>query len=178
MANFLSQLTSPPAQTLRILQPTSSTITYTVSSRPVPSTLPAKALLYIGILLRVLLGFATVIALRAKWMIKDAQSIDYLRAALGSTEKEAQLLKAISACPWVYLAPGVAGVLFLVFRRAYTGTIFLLLPIPRMSSKFCSIQLLRRYRGIFNPPPRSRCADEYYIVHVPPDAHHALHTYD
>jgi phosphatidylinositol glycan class H protein len=122
MANFLSQLTSPPAQTLRILQPTSSTITYTVSSRPVPSTLPAKALHYISILLRVLLGLATILALWAKWFVKDGQSIDYLRAALGSTEKEAQLLKAISAFPCIYLAPSAVGVLLLVFRRGYTGT--------------------------------------------------------
>jgi phosphatidylinositol glycan class H protein len=122
MAAFLDKLTSPPAQTLQILQPTSYTITYTVSTRPVPSTLPAKALWYIGILLRVLLGFTTLLALWAKWSITESQSIEYLRAVLGSTEKEAQLIKFIATCSWIYLAPCAAAVLFLVFRRGYTGT--------------------------------------------------------
>jgi hypothetical protein len=122
MATLLSHLTSPPAQSLRTLQPTSSTITYTVSSRPVPSTLPAKAIHYISILLRVLCGFAALVALWAKWFVKEVQSIEYLRAVVGGTEKEAQIIKFIASCPWICLAPGVAAVLFLVFRRGYTGT--------------------------------------------------------
>ncbi|OAL45586.1 hypothetical protein IQ07DRAFT_661668 [Pyrenochaeta sp. DS3sAY3a] len=41
MLALLQRLTSPPTQTLRILQPTPSTVQYTVSTRSIPQTIPA-----------------------------------------------------------------------------------------------------------------------------------------
>ncbi|KAJ5064944.1 GPI-GlcNAc transferase complex, PIG-H component-domain-containing protein [Bipolaris maydis] len=90
MSSFLHSLASPPAQTLHVLQPTPTTITYTVSTRSVSKTLPAHVGYYAGILV-----------------------------ALGS-EGEGQLVKLVETFQWRYLIPSALLTLFLVFRRNYT----------------------------------------------------------
>ena len=123
MLKIIDRFNSPPAQTLQVLQPTSSTITYTVSTRSVPKTLPALVAYYAGILTRVLLGIASVLLLWMKWRVTQAQSLDLSLGVLGH-ETERQLVKLAEACQWRYLVPSTLLILFLVFRRNYTGTSF------------------------------------------------------
>lgn len=122
MSNLLARLTSPPTQTLHVLQPTSSTITYTVSTRSVPRTLPAFIAYYVGILIRISLGIASALLLWVKWHVTNDLSTVLLQEALGS-EGEGQVVKMVEACQWRYLIPSTLVVLFLVFRRNYTGTL-------------------------------------------------------
>lgn len=120
MAALIQRLTSPPSQTLRTLQPTLSTIQYTVSTRPVPQTIPAILGHYISILVRVLVGLATVLLLWTKWRTTFEQPTSILLWTLG-TAREAKLLALAETCQWRYIAPSALAVLFLVFRRGYTG---------------------------------------------------------
>jgi len=128
MSSLVHRLSSPPSQTLHILQPTSSTITYTVSTRPVPKTLAARAGYYAGILVRVLLGLASVLALWVKWWVWNRQSLGYLVEILGS-EGEGHVVKMLEGWQWRYLIPGAWLVVFLVFRRTYTGMLLLSLAV-------------------------------------------------
>lgn len=121
MLILIDRLSSPSAQTLQVLQPTSSTITYTVSTRPIPKTLPALVGYYAGILLRVVLGTTSVLLLWLKWRVTQAQSPDLLLGALGH-DTEGELVKLAEACQWRYLVPSTCVILFLVFRRNYTGS--------------------------------------------------------
>ncbi|KAH6870487.1 GPI-GlcNAc transferase complex, PIG-H component-domain-containing protein [Alternaria rosae] len=119
MLTLIDRFNSPPAQTLQVLQPTSSTITYTVSTRSVPKTLPASVAYYAGILTRVLLGITSVLLLWIKWRVTQAQSLDLSLGVL-SHEAERQLVKLAEACQWRYLVPSTLLILFLVLRRNYT----------------------------------------------------------
>ncbi len=121
MATLIDRLNSPPAQVLHVLQPTSSTITYTVSTRSVPKTLPALAGYYAGILTRFLLGIASLLLLWLKWRVTQAQSSGLLLSALGHDAAE-RLVKLVEVCQGRYLIPSAFFILFLVFRRNYTGT--------------------------------------------------------
>jgi phosphatidylinositol glycan class H protein len=122
MSTFFHQLTSPPVQTLRTLQPTSSTITYTISTRPVRKTLPAEVGYYTAILFRILLGLSTVLLLWTKWRITYDLSTHNVQQIFGSAQT-AQLVQLASQCQWRYLAPFSMIILVLVFRRGYTGTL-------------------------------------------------------
>lgn len=117
---LIDHLNSPPIQTLQVIQPTSSTITYTVSTRPIPKTVAALVGYYGGICLRVILGVTSMLLLWLKWRVTHAQSLDLLLGALGH-DAEGQLVKLAEACQWRYLVPSACLILFLVFRRNYTG---------------------------------------------------------
>ncbi|EUC40491.1 hypothetical protein COCMIDRAFT_30591 [Bipolaris oryzae ATCC 44560] len=119
MSSFLHSLTSPPAQTLHVLQPTPATLTYTVSTRSVSKTLPAHVGYYVGILVRIFFGLTSGLLLWMKWQITNKQPMLLLQFALGS-EGEGQLVKLVETFQWRYLIPSALLTLFLVFRRNYT----------------------------------------------------------
>ncbi|KAF1838372.1 hypothetical protein BDW02DRAFT_564973 [Decorospora gaudefroyi] len=118
-AVLLHRLTSPPTQTLQILQPTSSTVTYTVSTRRVPKTLPARIGYHVYMVVRVLIGLAAVVLLWAKWRVSNQLPTEFLQRVLGSAQ-EAHLVAVMETWQWRYLAPSACLVVFLVFRRGYT----------------------------------------------------------
>ncbi|RMZ73765.1 GPI- c transferase complex [Pyrenophora seminiperda CCB06] len=128
MSSLIHNLNSPASQTLHILEPTPSTITYTVSTRRVPKTLAARVGYHVGILARVALGLASVLLLWAKWLVwskqqqPQQQSLGYLFQILGSSSEEGQgqMVRLLESWQWRYLVPGAWLVVFLVFRRTYT----------------------------------------------------------
>jgi phosphatidylinositol glycan class H protein len=123
MLTLIDRLNSPAAQTFHVLQPTSSTITYTVSTRPVPKTLPALVGYYAGILLRVSLGVISILSLWLKFCVTNEARYDpALRLWKMGHGVEAHLVRLAEACQWRYLIPTACIMLFLVFRRNYTGT--------------------------------------------------------
>jgi phosphatidylinositol glycan class H protein len=120
MRDLLERLASPPAQTLHVLQPTPYTATYTVSTRSLPRTISSKAASYVGVLLRLLIGLWTAIAL---WFVSryEAERSDlFLNSILGHV-KTKQLLALVDRSQWLYTAPCAFVILLLVFRRNYTG---------------------------------------------------------
>ncbi|KAF9697511.1 hypothetical protein EKO04_004103 [Ascochyta lentis] len=116
---LLARLTAPPSQTLLTLAPTPSTVSFTVSTRPVPATVAAKLRNYVILLLRLVIGTLVLATLWTKWRITHGQSTDILLWTLGGPQTAA-LLKAIGALGWNYIAPGAVAVLFVVLRRGYT----------------------------------------------------------
>lgn len=122
MRAFLEDITAPPAQTLRTLQPTPSTVSYTVSTRPAQKKVIASLAHYAGLLFRVAVGLATVLFLWVKWSVTFEKSTSTLGWVLGD-RYVAQLLQLGAVCQWRYLGPAAAFILFLVFRRNYTGTV-------------------------------------------------------
>lgn len=124
MLSLIDRLNSPPAQTFQVLQPTSSTITYTVSTRSVPKTLPALVGYYAGILLRILLGIASVLSLWLKFRVTyEAQYDPALTLPKMGYGVEAHFVRLAEACQWRYLVPSACLMLFLVLRRNYTGSL-------------------------------------------------------
>ncbi|KZM18904.1 uncharacterized protein EKO05_0010379 [Ascochyta rabiei] len=115
----LARLTAPPAQTLRTLQPTPSTVSFTVSTRPTPATVAAKLRYYAGLLIRIVAGALALTTLWAKWRITHGRSTDILLWTLGGPQTAA-LLEAIGGLGWQFVAPGAMVVLFVVLRRGYT----------------------------------------------------------
>lgn len=121
---LLARLTAPPNQTLHTLAPTSSTVSFTVSTRPEPATLAAKLGHFVGLLARLLIGLCTLALLWVKWSLGygSSRSTEALLWVLGGPQT-ARLLKAVGGFAWVYAVPAAAAVLFVVLRRGYTGTL-------------------------------------------------------
>jgi len=109
-------------QALRTLQPTASTVSYTVSTRPLPRTVPARALYHAGILLRVGVALATGLLFWAKWRIASEKLSPY-EAWVLALLKSWQLDRFVEAGQWRHLVPAAFVVLFLVLKRNYTGTL-------------------------------------------------------
>jgi hypothetical protein len=169
MHAFLQQLTASPAHTFRTLQPTSSTVSYTLSTRPLPKTLLAHLSHYVGILLRIIVGLATVLFLYTKWCITFEKSTTYVLWAIGS-ERTGQLLGLAEAYQWRFLAPIAVVLLFLVFRRNYTGLCQSAKPIQSLFG-------LHIDRRISHDPPWSRHPNLHHVLYIPANLHHALYTH-
>jgi hypothetical protein len=128
MRAFLQDLTAPPAQTLRTLHPTPSTVSYTVSTRPIRNTIIASLAHHAGLVLRIVVGLATVLFVWVKWSVTFEKSTSILAWVFGNRHT-AQRLQLGEVCQWRYLAPAAAFILFLVFRRNYTGIVSCLLSL-------------------------------------------------
>ncbi|ORY08347.1 GPI-GlcNAc transferase complex, PIG-H component-domain-containing protein [Clohesyomyces aquaticus] len=119
MSSVLQRITSPPSQALTTLQPTPSTISFTVSTRPVPKTLPALFFYYLSILTRLLAGTIAIVGVWTKWRLESGKPTDILAICLGGVA-EAWLIKLAHSLPWRYLVPSAAVVILAVVRRGYT----------------------------------------------------------
>ena len=165
---LLARLTAPPTQTLRILSPTPSTVSFTVSTRPVPATLAAKLRYYVGLLTRLLLGLAALSALWVKWRVSHGLTTDILLYALGGPQTVA-LLKGVGGMKWSYIGGGAFVVLFAVLRRGYTGMYLLL------TMRSCILTLCRR---VSDGAARPWCADEFFCGYIPTGAAKSVHPYE
>ncbi|KAF1931225.1 uncharacterized protein M421DRAFT_2741 [Didymella exigua CBS 183.55] len=124
---LLARLTAPPTQTLHILAPTPSTVSFTASTRPRPTTLAAKLRHHVWLLTRILVGALTLALLWIKCRLGHTCSPpEALLRVLGDPQT-ARLLSAVGAVGWPYFAPAAAVVGFLVLRRAYTEESLMLL---------------------------------------------------
>lgn len=117
---LLARLTAPPHQTLLTHAPTPSTVTYSVSTRPVPSTVAAKLLHYASILTRLLVGVLVLLTLWTRYRLTHGQSTNMLLYTLGGP-RTATLLKALGSVGWGYTIATSLVLLFLVLWRGYTG---------------------------------------------------------
>jgi hypothetical protein len=129
IAAALQRLSSPPAQTLRTLQPTQATVSYTVSTRPEAKTVHAKLSFYTGIALRILVGTAVALLAWAKWSASREVPAVALSSTLGDARAE-ELLQLVSRVPWRYLVPVSVCTVYLALRRGYTGTLLGASPPP------------------------------------------------
>jgi phosphatidylinositol glycan class H protein len=117
----LQRLSAPPTQILQTLQPTPFTVSYTVSTRPVPKTVFAQVTSYASLLTRIIVGLSTTLLI---WTVSNFQTEAteyFLLSTLGRLRTD-QLLVLAGTCEWKYVVPGALVILFLVFRRSYAGT--------------------------------------------------------
>ncbi|KAH7412306.1 GPI-GlcNAc transferase complex, PIG-H component-domain-containing protein [Phaeosphaeria sp. MPI-PUGE-AT-0046c] len=119
MRDLLQRLSAPPKQTLRILQPTPYTVSYTVSTRPVPRTVLARVTSFIGFLLRVTAGLSTTLLLWLSSGIRHEQTEHVLLHVLSQHHLD-QLYAIVTKCQWMYLGPCALVIFIIVFRRNYT----------------------------------------------------------
>jgi phosphatidylinositol glycan class H protein len=121
MRGFLQRLSAPPAQILQTLQPTPFTVSYAVSTRPVPKTVFAQVTSYVSLLTRIIVGLSTTLLIWTVSGFQTAATEYYLLSTLGRLRTD-QLLVLAGTCEWKYVVPGALVILLLVFRRNYTGT--------------------------------------------------------
>lgn len=126
---IFARITSPTTQSLTTYRPTPSTISFTVSTRPVPRTLPAHLFFYFSILVRITLGGAALALLWAKWRIifpierghvSKGTRAELATWALDTVAGQAAT-RVSTGLQWRWLIPGALGVLWGVCRRGYTG---------------------------------------------------------
>ena len=97
---------------LSTLRPSSTTVSYTVSTSLPPRSLASHATQWLFIALRLIIGFICVFALAVKYLEPISHPFQFVTPILIDV-------------PWTYIAPAVSGVLILVFRRFYTGKMHL-----------------------------------------------------
>jgi phosphatidylinositol glycan class H protein len=110
---------------LLVKRPTSTTVQYTVSTRPPKKTLPAHIATYLFILLRILTGFlvATVLLLdyrSSEPASSNAGTLAWLENAIltsPSTQFASLLIDSIGR---IYRLLICAGLTWLIFRKGYT----------------------------------------------------------
>ncbi|KAH7093571.1 GPI-GlcNAc transferase complex, PIG-H component-domain-containing protein [Paraphoma chrysanthemicola] len=127
MRALLQRLTAPPAQHLRVLEPTPSTICFTVSTRELPATLPARLAQYIGVFLRTFAVLSATFVLLLKWRLTLPEKIPRLLARLLDPLNDWELLHAVEIWPWQYILPSACLVIYLALRRPYTEESLLIL---------------------------------------------------
>ncbi|OCK87396.1 uncharacterized protein K441DRAFT_691178 [Cenococcum geophilum 1.58] len=132
---IFARITSPATQSLTTYRPTPSTISFTVSTRPVPRTLPAHLLFYFSIIVRIILGVTALTLLWAKWRIifpieggdvSKGARVELATWVLGTVAGQAAT-RVSTGLQWRWLIPGALGVLWGVCRRGYTEESLLVL---------------------------------------------------
>ncbi|KAF2634490.1 hypothetical protein P280DRAFT_474600 [Massarina eburnea CBS 473.64] len=121
LITILTRLASPPPQTLHTHQPTSSTVTYTVTTRPALTGLCAKLGFYVGISARVVLGMVAVLVVCLKWCVSLGIGISVLGAFWGEGGERGmrRIMKLIEITDGTYIIPLAILVLFLACKRNY-----------------------------------------------------------
>ena len=97
---------------LNTFRPSPSTVSYTVSTASPRQTFPSQLLHHCILLLRILLGFATITILGAKFFNNPPLPL------------LAPLSVYLETFSWLQIAPLAFTSLFFVFRRFHTGELF------------------------------------------------------
>lgn len=121
---------SIPSQSLRIHRPSPTTISFTVSTRRLPETLPALALHYSLFALRVAFGVLILGVLAAKYHLdlKGEESPDPALLDGGETTSTTGVefiwnvaRPLLGKLEWRFLVPGCLAALWAIIRRGYKG---------------------------------------------------------
>ncbi|KAF2737445.1 hypothetical protein EJ04DRAFT_593065 [Polyplosphaeria fusca] len=119
-------LTPHAMETFTVLQPTSSTVSFTVSTRPALRTIPTRLSYYVSIIIKILLGALALVALWTKWRTSSAKPTAIIGWMLGDA-LEVWLVNTVNRVQWMYLAPLAGAVIYSVSRRGYTEESLLVL---------------------------------------------------
>ena len=96
---------------LTVLRPSSTTVSFTVSTSSPPQSFASHVTIWLVSGLRVLLAALTLLILAAKYLHLHSSSL-------------ACILHGLGLLPWPYICTGAAVALFLVFRRFHTGMLY------------------------------------------------------
>ena len=112
-----------PICSLRIQQPTSTTISFIVSTRPPLDTWHARLLHYCLLLVRLIIGSFVFLALWTEWELLSSENGVTFPLPLwirGSIPGQTASMIAVSIQA-KYLIPVAIAVLWVIVRRGYTG---------------------------------------------------------
>jgi hypothetical protein len=140
-----------PICNLRVTRPTSTTISFTVSTRRPLETVTARVLHYLSICIRVLIASAVLLILWMKWdlLYPSAEEPGVPTWIASSLPGAAAILIAHKVMAR-YLVPLSGLALWACARRGYTGT--LLVFLLRCLIVFGSTQNICLLRFQFSPP--------------------------
>ena len=93
---------------LTVLRPSSTTVSYTVSTSLSSASFTSHATHWFLLALRIFVGALTIFLLVARYL----ESAQLLSSSLSDS---------LVAVPWTYIGPSSLGALYLVFRRFSTG---------------------------------------------------------
>ena len=93
---------------LTVLRPSSTTVSYTVSTSLSSESFTTHATHWLLLALRVSIGLLAIFILLARYL----ESTKLVPSSLS---------EILVSVPWTYIAPSSLGALYLVFRRFYTG---------------------------------------------------------
>lgn len=114
--------TTPHLSTHR---PSSTTISFTVSTAPPLPTLPLRILSSLTLLLRITLGLATLLFVVAKtrssFSAEHETGITSLERLFWASETGVRCVQVAQMLDWRVVIPLALGSLVLVFRRFHTG---------------------------------------------------------
>lgn len=158
---------APPK--LRVARPTPSTVSFTVSTRPVADTVPKKALLYFSHAIRLGLGVLILALFWAKWRsyfpIRNEDPESWERRLL-TNYAGVCVAWAAEGIDWKVLG-GVGAVgLWGVLRRGYTGTFY---AGDAVTGEELVADGTGSCRGIAARAERARCPDVELFADVPID---------
>lgn len=175
MLQLLQRFTSPPVQTLTTLQPTPSTVRFTVSTRPVPRTVFALLGYYVSILFRVVFGALALFTLLVKWELRSGRQ-RVLHIILG-TGGEAWITQWLQDLRWRYLIPVVSVILYLVLRRGYTGMLSIFPPASHgLLRERRLMAISSSYRRISSRSPEPRPPNVHYLLDILANSDDTFHT--
>jgi len=115
---------NPPTH-LTIRRPSPTTVSFTASNAPLRTSLSVRVILYLTILLRVLLGLSVLSITAAKF--SNSPHFHGIGVHRGTflTGLVAHFAASIAeTINWRILIPTALGIIYIVFRRGYTGTAF------------------------------------------------------
>ncbi len=118
-----TMLNSPTRLTTR--RPSPTTVSFTASNAPLRASLSARVIFYLTILLRVLLGVSVLLITASK--ASNSPPFHRIRAhrAISLEGSNARFTVFIAErISWRILIPSALAIIYIVFRRGYTGKVF------------------------------------------------------
>lgn len=166
-------LTNSAPPKLHVSRPTSTTVCFTVSTRPSADTVPKKALLYSSHAVRLGLGVLILALFWTKWRSyfplpdnDDDASVSWERALL-TNRVGVMVAWAAEGMDWRALVVGGLAGLWGVVRRGYTGMVSQMEGRVEKGSRRADLFFF--FRGIAARAERPRCADVQFVADVPFD---------
>ena len=157
-------------------RPSPTTVEYIVSNAPLSNTIAARILQYLLVSIRICLGFLTVVILNAKIQFQPPKKVDTSSSAHRQQSQFGSKLSTIdlvaTGTSWQVLLPFSTVLLFLCFRRFYTGKAHAKCLSIIISS--CSVLLILSHVVEKQMNPYLFCA---HLVFKPlrPQAHISVH---
>ena len=146
---------------LTILRPSSTTVSFTVSTSSPPQTFASHVTTWLLLGFRVLLAALTLFVLAAKYL--------HLHSTFFTC-----LSDGLDLVSWLYVCTGAAVALFLVFRRFHTGMLCFL--VMRHHVDFYNIFLLSFFRRESPCTTNTRDSNLYYLAVLSPASYHSVHS--
>jgi hypothetical protein len=158
-----------PSCVLHTRRPSPTTVSFTVSTRPVRERVGARIFHHALLLLRFLAACEILLMLWFKWaMSTNPGPISNIPFWVASSIPGAMAALVARALPSRYLLPVALTCMWILTKRGYIG----------MFRFSCYLRSLIWNRGIVTCFAGSRDSNHQFIQYLPIDSHNSFHSYD